>query len=59
VPVPSQRGTLPAWHALQVALLNVVGVAQVFNRVVLSTDAGGKVVHPRRAIVEPVGHSFR
>jgi hypothetical protein len=59
VPVRRQRGDAPARCALQVALLDQVGLDHVFNGVALFANAGGNVVQPHRAAVKAVDHGLQ
>ena len=56
--VGRQRGDAPARGALQVALLDQVGLDHVFDGVALLADAGSDVVQPHRATVETVDHGL-
>jgi hypothetical protein len=61
MPVGRQRGNASAWRALQIALLNQVGLNHIFNGFTLFANARRYVVQPYRAAVEavnqPVGQS--
>ena len=58
VAVGRQRGDAPARRALQVALLDQVGLDHVLDGVALLADAGRDVVQAHRAAVEAVDHGF-
>jgi len=58
MPVGCQRRNATAWRALQIALLNQVGLDHVFNGFALLANAGGDVVQTHRPAVKAVNHCF-
>jgi hypothetical protein len=56
--IGGQRGDAPARRALQVALLDQVGLDHVLDRAALLADRRGDVVEPDRAAVEAVDHGL-